>query len=139
MSKKKTSSPHLVQIVQHCIRIDRYRAETSKTEFLAKDINFDAILKQIDLLGEEVSKLFTDDPDNVMKNFPRVPWAEMHAIRNRSTHNYFTIDSEQIWDYISNELPKIEQISDARSAFLRDALQDALQVPGERVLQPVHS
>lgn len=109
MSKKRTSSPHLVRIVQHCMRLSRYKADTSKAEFLEKDINFDAILKQIDLLGEEVSKLFNDDPDNIMKNFPNLPWAGMRAIRNRSTHNYFTINPQQIWEYITDDLPNIEK------------------------------
>lgn len=108
MSKAKSSHPHLVKMVQHMIRISHYVSETSQDEFFSKRLNYDAIMKQIDLLGETVAQLVNDDPDNITKKFIEIPWAEIRAIRNRSSHNYFSIDPSIIWEYINDELPDIE-------------------------------
>ncbi|HYX38454.1 MAG TPA: HepT-like ribonuclease domain-containing protein [Oligoflexus sp.] len=108
MSKAKSSHPHLVKMVQHMVRISSYLSETSQDEFFAKRLNYDAIMKQTDLLGEIVSQLVHDDPDNITKKFNEIPWAEVRAIRNRSSHNYFSIDPNIIWKYVTEELPDIE-------------------------------
>ncbi|WP_141730920.1 HepT-like ribonuclease domain-containing protein [Oligoflexus tunisiensis] len=108
MLKAKSSHPHLVKMVQHMVRISHYLSETSQKEFFEKRLNYDAIMKQIDLLGETVSQLVNDDQDNITKKFIDIPWAEVRAIRNRSSHNYFSIDPNIIWKYINDELPDIE-------------------------------
>lgn len=79
-------------MVQHMMCISQYLSEKTKNEFFTKHLNYDAIMKQIDLLGETLSQLFNDDPDNITKRFIEIPWAEVRAIRNRSSHNYFSID-----------------------------------------------
>jgi uncharacterized protein with HEPN domain len=106
-----------MKMVQHMMRISQYLSETTKDEFFAKRLNYDAIIKQIDLLGETASQLFNDDSDNITKKFIEIPWAEVRAIRNRSSHNYFSIDSNVIWKYINDELPSIEE--DIRSILAK--------------------
>lgn len=108
MSRAKSSHTHLVKMVQHMMRISQYISETSQEEFFSKRLNYDAIMKQIDLLGETVAQLVNDDPDNITKKFIEIPWTEIRAIRNRSSHNYFSIDPNIIWKYINDELPDIE-------------------------------
>ncbi len=109
MSKNKRGSHgSLIRIVQHSMRISKYLAETKREEFLKRAQDYDAIHKQIDLLGEQVAQLQKDDPDNVMAKFSNIPWAEMKAIRNRSSHDYFSINPEIIWQYVTEELPGIE-------------------------------
>ncbi len=56
MSKNKGSHPHLIKIVQHSIRITKYLSETSKEDFFQKQMNYDAILKQIDVSWEFIGK-----------------------------------------------------------------------------------
>ena len=56
MSKKKSSHPHLVRIVQHMIRLERYINDTNLDKFLSRNKDYDAILKQIDLLGEQIMR-----------------------------------------------------------------------------------
>ena len=109
MSKsKKGSHANLVKIVQHAIRIQKYISATTKEEFMRRTQDYDAINKQVDLLGEQVSQLFKDDPDNVIQKFIAVPWAEIRALRNRSSHDYFSLDPEMIWLFITTDLPTIE-------------------------------
>lgn len=110
MSKgKKSSHPALVMIVQHSIRIARYLLDTSEESFMERDLNYDAIMKQLDLLGEQVTQLQNNDPDKIILKFTNVPWAQLRSIRNRSTHNYFTVEPHLVWQFLNTELPAIER------------------------------
>lgn len=75
--------------------IQRIRLFGSYAREEAKDdserLHYDAIIKQ-----------------TITKKFNEIPWAEVRAIRNRSSHNYFSIDPNIIWRYINEELPAIE-------------------------------
>jgi uncharacterized protein with HEPN domain len=88
--------------------MQKYISETTKEEFMKRTQNYDAVNKQVDLLGEQVSLLFKDDPDSVIQKFNGVPWAEIRALRNRSSHDYFSLNPETIWLYITTDLPAIE-------------------------------
>jgi len=108
MSKKfHDGKKHLVRIIQHIGRIHEYVRVTNETEYHSKGMQFDAINKQIDLLGEQVSKLF-DSTDNVVHHFTDVPWAELRALRNRIAHDYFSVDPTMVWNFISNEISEVE-------------------------------
>lgn len=53
-------------------------------------------------------QLINDDPDKVVLKFPDIPWAQIRALRNRSAHNYFSMDPKIIWDFVTDEIPAIE-------------------------------
>ena len=109
MSKKyHAGKKHLVRIVQHMGRIQGYVRETNESEYQAKGMQFDAINKQIDLLGEQVSKLF-DSTDNVVHHYTDVPWAELRALRNRIAHDYFAVDPTMVWNFITNDIVEVEE------------------------------
>ena len=109
MSKKyHDGKKHLVRIVQHIERIMEYVVKINEKTYSVRGMEFDAINKQIDLLGEQVSKLF-DSTDNIVHHFPDVPWAELRALRNRIAHDYFSINPEMVWNFISVELDDIKR------------------------------
>jgi len=63
---------------------------------------------QFIIIGEMVSKI-----DLSFKEIhPEVPWQEIKDFRNLVAHNYFGIDSTEIWSTIQTHLPKLKlQIS----------------------------
>ncbi len=109
MSKKyHEGKKHLVRIVQHIERIRAYAIKIDENTYATRGVEFDAINKQIDLLGEQVSKLFAST-DNIVHHFPDVPWAELRALRNRIAHDYFSINPEMVWNFISDEFDEIHK------------------------------
>lgn len=108
MSKKyHDGKKHLIRTVQHIERIKKYVSETNKQTYESRGLEFDAINKQIDLLGEQVSKLF-DSTDNIVHHFPDVPWAELRTLRNRIAHDYFSVNPEMVWRFISDDFEEID-------------------------------
>jgi len=50
--------------------------------------------------------------DIYKKSHPEVPWPEIKSFRNIVAHDYFGIDSTEIWSIIQTHLPKLKhQIS----------------------------
>ncbi len=88
MSKKyKDGSKYLISMIQHIARIQEYLQSTSEGDYLKQGQQYDGINKQVDLLGEQVSKLIDTKADNLFSNFrDAVPWVEIRALRNRIAH-----------------------------------------------------
>lgn len=40
--------------------------------------------------------------------YPKIPWAQIVAMRNILVHEYFAIDLEEIWFTIEKDLPKLK-------------------------------
>jgi uncharacterized protein with HEPN domain len=41
---------------------------------------------------------------------PRIPWERLSALRNRGlVHEYASVDLEDVWDFVTAELPRIRR------------------------------
>lgn len=78
--------------------------------FIADEKTFLATVKQIEIIGEAVYHL----SDNVKKQYPMIPWAQIEGMRHRLVHEYYDIDTAISWRVANELLPAfakdIEQI-----------------------------
>lgn len=73
-------------------------------EFYEDEKTFDAVLMNFVIIGECVSKLSAE-----LKNQATdIPWQQIKSFRNFVTHNYFGVDSEEVWQIISDHLPALK-------------------------------
>jgi uncharacterized protein with HEPN domain len=84
-------------------RIERYVAGLTKASFLADDKTVDAVVRNLEIVGEATRRL---DEDFRRRN-PVLPWAQIAGLRNRIVHDYFGLDLEIIWQVISHDVPKL--------------------------------
>jgi uncharacterized protein with HEPN domain len=68
----------------------------------------DAVVRNIEIIGEAVNKINSTAPDFFEKH-PELPWAQMRGMRNVAVHEYFFVDLEIVWTTIKNDLPKLKQ------------------------------
>jgi len=52
--------------------------------FVRSGLNYDAVLRNLELIGEAASHI----PDSVREAFPQIPWRQLVATRNRLIHGY---------------------------------------------------
>ena len=52
--------------------------------FVASGINYDATLRNLELIGEAATRIPTD----IRVTFPEIPWRMIIAVRNRLIHGY---------------------------------------------------
>lgn len=108
--------PRLPDYLQHIAlaiqRIQRYVAGLSAATFAADDKTQDAVLRNIEVIGEAARNVQRHHADFAAAH-AQVPWAVMVGMRNRVSHGYFAVDWDLIWVTIQNDLPPLSAQIDA--------------------------
>jgi uncharacterized protein with HEPN domain len=84
-----------------CDKIFRYTTDFSFESFIEDERTFDAVVRNLQLIGEAVKNL----PDDLCDRYPEVEWRKIAGLRNILVHAYFTIEDEIIWDVVQTKIP----------------------------------
>ena len=71
--------------------------------FVASALNYDATLRNLELIGEAATHI----PDDIRHANPTIPWRMVIATRNRLIHGYLGIDDDTLWSIIDDEVPDL--------------------------------
>lgn len=105
---------YLIDVEKACRKIVEYSDGHDLASFTADQKTFDAILRNLQIIGEAVKAL----PDWVRQIRPEQEWTKIAGLRNLLVHHYFGLDEEILWDAVQNDVPKLLE---AVSFILRDA------------------
>ena len=92
-------------MLQAIERICRYTKGKNFEDFIADDMMYYAVVKNIEILGE-ASNMLTGE---FRQAHPKTPWKQVNGMRNYIVHEYFQVDNNVVWDVITNDLPVLEQ------------------------------
>jgi uncharacterized protein with HEPN domain len=99
---------YLGDILDSIHRIESYLNNVSKESFLENLMMQDAVMRQIEIIGEASSNV----SDEFQEKHEHLPWSQMRAIRNKIVHDYRGINVQIIWDTAKQDLPILkEQVS----------------------------
>lgn len=104
MSKALRATDYLQHILQAMERIERYTLGLDETAFLANDLVQDAVIRNIEIIGEAANNILRVAPEFASEH-SSVPWRVMYTMRNRVSHAYDTVDLEIVWKTVRNDLP----------------------------------
>ena len=79
---------YLQDIVTAADRVASYVEGVTDSEFKADQMRIDAVIRNLQIIGEAVKKI----PNSIREKYPKIPWQEIAALRNRVTHVYFDVD-----------------------------------------------
>jgi uncharacterized protein with HEPN domain len=101
---------YMEDIVESCDKILSYTSEMSFEVFAADDRTYDAVLLNLQIIGESVKNL----PQEVRDRSPDVEWRKIAGLRDIIAHAYFQIEGSIIWDIVQTKIEhlgrSIEQI-----------------------------
>lgn len=84
-------------------RAMEYCAGLSKQDFEASQLVQDAVLRNVELIGEAAARI----PAHVREAHPTIAWRQIVAMRNQLIHGYLGIDLDIVWDVVKVELPAL--------------------------------
>lgn len=101
-SRDKSRLEHILQAIE---RINRYTKGKTFDDFIADDMMYYAVVKNIEILGE-ASNMLTEE---FRIAHPDTPWKQVNGMRNYIVHEYFQVDNTVVWDVIKHDLPVLEK------------------------------
>ncbi len=84
-----------------CEKILEYTKGLSFEGFKKDSKTFDAVVRNIEILGEAVKNLSSE----LIKKHSNVEWSKIAKTRDKFIHFYFGIDTEVIWKIVELDIP----------------------------------
>lgn len=91
---------YVEDMVSFCDKVIGYTAGIDRATFPVDAMRYDAVLRNLELIGEAATHV----PADVRALAPEVPWRMVVAARNRLIHGYLGIDDDTIWSIVSDDL-----------------------------------
>ena len=63
-----------------------------------------AVVRALEIIGEAAKRI----PQDVRDKHANVPWREMAGMRDKLTHDYFTVNLEVVWKTTVEDLPSLK-------------------------------
>ena len=94
---------YIADMIDFCERVLDYTAGLDRASFVASAMTYDAVLRNLELIGEAATHI----PKAVRDAHPEIPWRAIVGARNRLAHSYLLIDDEIIWTMIEDAVPSL--------------------------------
>jgi uncharacterized protein with HEPN domain len=91
-------------ILDAIARIETYAA-VGADQFFAEPHWQDAVIRQLEIIGEATKRLSSD----LRHQHPEVEWRRMAGMRDVLIHNYMGVSLRAVWRATQRDLPKLKQ------------------------------
>lgn len=95
---------YLEDILQSADKILRYLENTDYESFIRDDMKFDAVRRNLQVIGEAAKKI----PPELQNLYPFIEWRKIAGLRDIIVHAYFGLDNEMLWDIVANKVPSLK-------------------------------
>jgi uncharacterized protein with HEPN domain len=96
---------YLDDMIAFAEKVLAYSDELDQQTFISSGLNYDATLRNLELIGEAATHI----PDSVRQLHDKIPWRQIIATRNRLIHGYLGIDNDTLWSIIQDDVPDLLQ------------------------------
>jgi uncharacterized protein with HEPN domain len=93
----------LQDIEEAADKIRRYTLGMTLSEFTANDLVFDAVVRNLEIIGEAAKGI----PEDIRDRAPGIDWRRIAGLRDVLAHAYFALDDETLWDIVENKAPEL--------------------------------
>lgn len=97
---------YLLHILDAVGQIETYLSGITYDDFMASRMHQDAVIRQIEILGEATKNISMDIRDQN----PDIPWKDIAGMRDILIHQYFGVDLGSVWDSAISDIPAIKPL-----------------------------
>ena len=96
---------YLQDIATSATKVLVYTHGMDSDSFLADDRTYDAVLRNLELIGEATKHV----PESFRQQHPTIDWRRMAGLRDILAHAYFGVDDSILWDLIQHKIPALTE------------------------------
>lgn len=96
---------YLRDMLTCCEKTRRYIEGIDRNAFAADELRFDAVLRNLEVLGEAAKRV----PEDVRLKLPSIDWRGAAGLRDVLIHGYSGIETDIVWDVVTTKLPAMER------------------------------
>lgn len=104
---------YLDDLIESAEKIERFLAGKTFADFSGNDVVFDAVLFNLQVIGEVAKKL----PAEARSEMPEASGSGPARLRDLIAHRYFALDPEIIWEVATTHVPRL--LAQARALHTR--------------------
>ena len=94
---------YIADMIDFAEKVLAYTKDVSQDTLFADPIRYDAVLRNLELIGEAATHI----PGHVRVAHPEVPWRAIVGLRNRLAHGYLTVSDRVVWTTIQEAVPAL--------------------------------
>lgn len=98
---------YLRHIIEATEKIEKYTAGLSLMDFLNNDMCRDAVVRQIEIIGEASARIRDARGGQKLSG----PWGEAIKMRNRVIHVYDGVNAEVVWETARDDIPEFKVLA----------------------------
>jgi uncharacterized protein with HEPN domain len=102
--KTRHDKLYVFDIKTCCENIENYIANVSEGEFLQNKMLQDALVRNIEIIGEASKNLSIE----LREQNSQVAWREIMRMRDKIVHHYFRLNLDVIWQTVSQDIPTLK-------------------------------
>lgn len=105
----KSDIIYIYHIRDSIVKVIDYTNSVEETGFKSNPMMQDAVIRQIEVIGEassKLSKIFRD-------KYNQIPWKNIVGMRNKLIHDYFGVDISAVWETVKNDIPLLKKEIDS--------------------------
>ena len=103
--------------IAECIQLIETYTRDGREVFFAARMAQDAVLRNLEIIGEATKRLSTD----LREKYPDVPWRQIAGLRDVLIHDYASVDLNEVWRIVERDLPALKSHLDQ----ITDSLDDS--------------
>jgi uncharacterized protein with HEPN domain len=94
---------YLLDMLLAARKVLRFTAGVDQARFLADDMMQDAVMRQIQIVGEAARKLSPEWKEAHRE----IPWSAIIGMRHRLVHEYVSVIPDKVWEVVATDLPAL--------------------------------
>jgi len=108
VSSKRDYTDYLHDIIDHADKAMRFVQGVGYDDFSDNEEKVFAVVKMLEIIGEAARHL----PRNLRAQYDSIPWKQVIGMRDRLTHEYFSVDLEVVWRTLHEDLPRLRTMAE---------------------------